>query len=274
MTNPRPMTTRQARQARKRRASFLFLGALGVIAGSISFAPVHRAVAQVPASQPTTRPSPDPRFTIGELLHHDDFTNGLDQWVTELQSGGSVTAKGGVLDVDVPAGATVWFKPELESPVLIEYEATVVMAGGENDRLSDLNCFWMARDSRNRDDLFAVPRNGTFAQYHPLLTYYVGLGGNDNTTTRFRRYIGSPTTRPLLPEHDLRDPADLLVRGQTERIRLVAAGPIVQFYRNDRRVFDFVDNDPYTTGRFAFRTTSSHLRITGFRVYRLKAVQP
>ena len=42
-----------------------------------------------------------------------------------------------------------------------------------------------------------------FAAYNDLKTYYVGLGGNRNTTTRFRRYIGDPETRPLLPEHDL-----------------------------------------------------------------------
>ena len=226
--------------------------------------------AQRPTTQPA--PSPDPRFAIVQLLHEDDFAHGLDRWSVELQAGGSVTAKDGTLDINVPAGATVWFKPIIEGPVLIEYDATVIKAGGENDRVSDLNCFWMARDSRNPADLFAVKRSGTFADYHQLLTYYVGLGGNENTTTRFRRYIGSPTTRPLLPEHDLRQPSDLLVANQRERIRLIAAGPIVQFYRGDRLVFDFVDDAPYTSGHFAIRTTSSHLNIRSFRVFRLKSV--
>ena len=40
--------------------------------------------------------------------------------------------------------------------------------------------------------VFARPRSGAFAEYNDLLTYYVGLGGNRNTTTRFRRYIGDP----------------------------------------------------------------------------------
>ena len=40
--------------------------------------------------------------------------------------------------------------------------------------------------------MFARLRSGTFAEYNDLLTYYVGLGGNRNTTTRFRRYIGDP----------------------------------------------------------------------------------
>ena len=76
----------------------------------------------------------------------------------------------------------------------------MISAGGKNDRVSDLNCFWMARDSRNPDDLFAVHRTGKFADYNQLLCYYVGVGGNTNTTTRFRRYIGDANTRPLLPQ--------------------------------------------------------------------------
>ena len=41
-------------------------------------------------------------------------------------------------------------------------------------------------------------RSGKFEEYNDLLTYYVGLGGNRNTTSRFRRYIGDPILRPLL----------------------------------------------------------------------------
>ena len=31
-------------------------------------------------------------------------------------------AKGGILSLDVPAGCTVWFRPELRGPVIIEYK--------------------------------------------------------------------------------------------------------------------------------------------------------
>ena len=57
-----------------------------------------------------------------------------------------------------------------------------------------------------------------FADYNDLKTYYVGLGGNRNTTTRFRRYIGDPATRPLLPEHDLSVADVLLVPNQKQKI--------------------------------------------------------
>ena len=42
-------------------------------------------------------------------------------------------------DIETPAGCTVWFKRALEGPIMIEYDATVISAGGANDRVSDLN---------------------------------------------------------------------------------------------------------------------------------------
>ena len=107
--------------------------------------------------------------------------------------------------------------------------------GGPNDRVSDLNCFWMARDARSPDDIFATRRSGQFADYNQLRTYYVGLGGNGNTTTRFRRYIGDVENRPLLPEHDLRDPENLLKPNVPQLVRLVACGPLIGYQRDDKR---------------------------------------
>ena len=201
-------------------------------------------------------------------IFSDDFRDGLAQWHVELEKGGIVEARDGVLEIDVPGGCTVWFKPLLEGPVVITYGATAVNRGGPNDRVSDLNCFWMARDARSPDDLFATTRSGRFAEYNQLRGYYVGLGGNSNTTTRFRRYIGDPDVRPLLPEHDLRGPADLLTANKPQRIRLVANGSSIEFFRDGRRLFRHVDAQPYTSGWFGFRTVSSHLKISRFRVSR------
>jgi hypothetical protein len=156
----------------------------------------------------------------------------------------------------------------LTGPVSIEYVATVVSKGGPNDRVSDLNCFWMARDCRSPADIFGTKRSGEFADYNQLLTYYAGLGGNANTTTRFRRYIGDATLRPLRPGDDLRYAADLLVANTPQKIVLVADGNLIQFYRDGKRLFEMNDPQPYTSGWFAFRTTHSHLVIRDFRVYR------
>ena len=216
---------------------------------------------------PTGGASPD------NPIHRDDFRSGLGQWAVELERGGRVTARDGVLDIDVPGGATVWFRPVLQGPVVIEYDAVAVDEDGANDRVSDLNAFWMATDPRALGGV-PYPRSGAFADYDTLRTYYVGQGGNGNTTTRMRRYVGEPSNRPLLPDHDRTDADDLLVANARQSIRLVAAGDLIQYWRDDRLVFEMVDPDPYQRGWFALRTTASHLRITNFRVRTLPPVRP
>ena len=200
---------------------------------------------------------------VSQTLYRDDFRRGLDQWIVELERGGKVEARGGVLSIDVPAGCTVWFKPELASPVEIRYEARMVRAGGKYDRVSDLNAFWMATDASSAD-FFAVQRSGKFEDYNQLRAYYVGQGGNSNTTTRFRRYVGDPQLRPLLPEHDLKAP--LLEPNVWQEIRLIARGHRIQYWAAGKLIFDFDDPKPYAKGQFGFRTTWSHVELRGFEV--------
>ncbi|MFT3829110.1 MAG: DUF6250 domain-containing protein [Opitutaceae bacterium] len=242
-------------------------GAVGdVERASASDAPTRKSDATRRDGTPL---SPDPRFAVAEELVRDDFHSGLALWRTELAEGGTVAASDGVLEIDVPGGCSVWLAQTLEGPVLISYEATAVAAGGPNDRVSDLNCFWMADDARSPGELFATKRTGVFADYDQLRCYYVGFGGNANTTTRFRRYIGERGNRPLLPEHDLAGVENLLVPNVAQRIQIVAAGSAIAFHHNGRRLFAYGDPAPYTRGGFAFRTVKSHLRIRDFHVYRL-----
>lgn len=209
-------------------------------------------------------------LTDGPVLHSDDFTKGLDQWLVQAHQPGRVTAADGILDIDVPAGTSLWFRQRLSGPIAIRYEAQAVSEGGPNDRVSDLNAFWMATDPAVPDgDALARPRSGRFEDYDTLKTYYVGQGGNWNKTTRFRRYIGRQDDRPLLPENDRQDPADMLVANRWQTITLIAAGPVIRYYNGDRLLFDYHDPEPYTEGHFALRTTKSHLRIRGFRVHAL-----
>jgi hypothetical protein len=207
---------------------------------------------------------------LGAVVASDDFNHGLDQWAIELEQPGKVRATDGVLDIDVPAGATLWFKHELAAPVAIVFEATAVSAGGPNDRVSDMNTFWMATNEGEPSTPFARPRSGKFADYNDLLTYYVGLGGNSNTTTRFRRYIGDPVNRPLLPEHDLTRPESLLVPNQKQTIMLIARGSHIEYWRDSVRLISYDDPAPYTHGWFAIRTVQSHLRIERLRVHHLQ----
>lgn len=220
------------------------------------------AGAALAALAPATAASASPR---GRLIARDGFRHGLGKWAVELEQGGTVTASRGVLEVDVPAGATVWFRQRLEGPYVIEYTATPVSEGGVNDRVSDLNNFWNATDVRSPDDLFATHRGGALAEYDYLKTYYVGYGANTNTTTRLRRYVGEPGVRPLI--YDYTEP--LLVANEPNRVRVVSDGSAVRWWNNGRLVFDYTDQQPYTRGHFAFRTTWSHFRIADFRVRRL-----
>jgi hypothetical protein len=220
-------------------------------------------------TRPATSPTPRGPFTIGQLLYSDDFTNGLDRWTPELESGGKVQAANGAMEIDVPAGCSVWFKPELQGPVMIEYTVTVIKAGGQYDRVSDVNCFWMATDPRSPGNILDKPRSGKFSDYNQLKCYYVGYGGNTNTTTRFRRYIGSPTTRPILPEHDLSDAEYMIKPNKPMKIQLIALNGLIQYYRNGEKIFEFHDDQPYTQGWFAIRTTWNHMKVDDFKVYRL-----
>lgn len=210
-----------------------------------------------------TRPPAD------KLLYHEDFSGGLDRWQIEAEQPARVSVREGELDIDTPAGITLWFKPELQGPLRIEFEATAVSEGGANDQVSDLNVFWMASNRDGQEPVFARARSGKFAEYNNLITYYVGLGGNRNTTSRFRRYIGDPENRPLLSEHDLSTPSVLLVPNKKQTITLIADRHTIEFRRDGQRIFRFDDPAPYVGGWFALRSTFSHLRIDNLRIHSL-----
>lgn len=202
----------------------------------------------------------------GALLHADDFRHGLTDWVVEQQPGGSVAAEAGRLVINDAGGCTVWYRTRLTAPVTISYTAKVLSTG----RVSDLNCFWMATDPSQPGGLLFVPgvvRNGVFADYDTLRTYYVGYGGNNNTTTRFRRYAGTGA-RPLLPQHDRSAPEFLLQPDHVYRLTLVAgADSQVQFIRDGEVVFDWTDPEPLRGGWFGFRTVQSRIEISDFQIH-------
>ena len=206
----------------------------------------------------------------GDLVFRDDFKSGPGQWVMEQMPGGRVTIGGGVLAIEDAGGCTVWWREKLTAPVVISYEVTVVSRGGPHDRVSDLNCFWMATDPRTPENLFAPGhgRTGKFETYDSLRTCYVGQGGNENTTTRFRRYAGGGG-KPLLPEHDRREPAILLEGNRPYRITLMAlADGTARYYRDGELLFEFKDPAPLRTGWFGLRTVHSHLLVRDFSVSR------
>lgn len=204
------------------------------------------------------------------VLHEDDFSKDLSQWVVEQMPGGTTTLQDGQLVINDAKGCTVWFKHKLAGPIMIEYDVTIIQQGGAFDRVSDLNCFWMAIDPENPEDLFvnSQKRGGLFGNYTPLRLYYVGYGAHNNTTTRFRRY-GGDGSRTLLPEHDLSDKRFMLEPNKTMKIQIIADGGTIRYLRDGEVIYDFEDPSPFTEGWFGFRTVENHMRIDNFKVFRL-----
>ena len=210
-------------------------------------------------------------LTLAEHLYSDQFEKSLDQWVIEQIPGSKTTQLNGQMDIDDAGGTTVWFKEKLQAPVMVEFDATMVMAGGPNDRGSDLNFFWMASDPSSPDDFFAKSeeRSGYMRKYDGMSLYYVGYGANDNTTTRMRRYPGDGT-RPLMPEYDLSGEPYLNKINTPMKIRLVHDGVRWKMWRDEVLVYDIKDEQPFLDGYFGFRTWKSHMQIDNFKVYRVK----
>lgn len=204
----------------------------------------------------------------GALLYEDKFeSKSLNNWKPELQKPdlSVVKAQDGKLNIDVGGGASIWFKHKLQGNILIEYDVVVIKKEGANDRLSDLNQFWMASDPANTN-LFT--RNGDFSEYDNLRLYYVGVGGNDNSTTRFRRYPGGGD-RPLLGEFT--DAKHLLKPDTNYHIEIICFDGTTQFRVNGETLFNYKDKEPLTEGHFGFRTVRNHETVDNFKVHRLVA---
>src|SRR3954447_1211928 len=69
------------------------------------------------------------------LLYSDDFAD-TGNWIVEAEKPARIVADRGVLDIDAPAGITLWFRHEIHGDVRIEFAAMAVAAGGPNDQVS------------------------------------------------------------------------------------------------------------------------------------------
>lgn len=218
-------------------------------------------------------------LVLSPKIFAQETVSGLDQrnfekyWMIESESPDyRVTHLGDTLEIVSPKGLTLWRKEQMKGNVVIEYDACVMDEGRPEDRLSDLNCFWMASDPKHPDNLKKrmAWRSGIFVNSYSMQLYYVGFGGNHNTTTRFRRYDGDETAitdkekRPaILKEYT--DEAHLLKPNQWYHIRLESRDGRVTYTIDGEQLVDFRDARPLTEGWFGFRTTLSRTRIANFR---------
>ena len=179
---------------------------------------------------------------------------------------------GDTLEVTSPKGMTIWRNERMEGRTIIEYDACLMDEGREGDRVSDLNCFWMASDPVVKDGSVFTrmkQRQGIFKNCYTLQLYYLGYGGNYNKTTRFRRYQGeanqggeSYPVPAILQEYT--DEAHLNVPNQWRHIRIEADGTRIRYFIDGECLVDFRDPRPLTSGWFGVRTTWSRLRLTNF----------
>lgn len=193
-------------------------------------------------------------------------------WSIESESPGySCFFHKDTLEVKSPKGLTLWYKHKLEGDVIITYDACI-RREHDGDRLSDLNCFWMATDP-DYDDIWhrAEWRSGIFNRYYSLTCYYVGYGGNNNTTTRFRKYNGDYTSflcdkkRPeVIVEY--KDAPRLLRANHWYHIRIESEGKNVTFMIDNEKIVKYKDEQPLKSGWFGFRTTESRAAITNFNI--------
>lgn len=204
-----------------------------------------------------------------QVIYNKAFLSS-NNWVIEQQPGGKVEFNKNTIEITDANGCTIWFKYELKAPIKIEYDAIVIDEGGQFDRVSDLNCFWMSKDPKSPNDFFknSNEREGKFNNYHELLQYYVGYGGHDNTKTRFRRYNGE-MNRPLLPEHDLSDYSYMIIPNTKIHITLSVQNNKVTYMRNSEIIFELKDQDPYLRGYFGIRTVNNHMRISDLKITQL-----
>ena len=189
-------------------------------------------------------------------------------WTVEAEDPTStVTWKNGVATIVAPKGLTLWCTEKMEGNVVVEYEARVLADKRFKDeqgrvRVSDMNCFWMADHCGGY--------GGRFVDNYALQTYYVGFGGNWNTTTRFRRYTGdrrgidSADYRPrVLKEYTDRE--HLLEGNRWYRIRLEQKDGHARYYVDGELLVDYVDPKPLKAGYFGFRTTMAVAQLRNFR---------
>ena len=201
------------------------------------------------------------------LLTVSILANAKSEWWTEAEDASStVTTKDGVTTIIAPKGLTLWNKNKMTGNTIIEYDARIVSDPQfRNDngdiRISDLNCFWMADKCGGY--------GGKFANNYALKMYYMGYGGNWNTTTRFRRYTGyAPTVeeewlKPIILR-EYTDADHLIKADHWYHIRLEAIDGRVRYIIDGECLVDYIDPHPLKSGYFGFRTTLAHAEMKNF----------
>ena len=197
----------------------------------------------------------------------------LKNWIGEDSSGKFKMIKvDDCLDIVSPDGLTLWYDECLTGNYEISYRIKVVMEGGKYDRLSDMNCFWGAKDLKYPDNIYARKdwRAGIFKNYNTLNLFYVGYGGNENKTTRFREYhsefygIDENKIKPLVKEYT--DEAHLLKPNRWYEVVITVTDGKTTFAVDGEELFCHPISRGQGDGYFAIRLWKNHVQVSDFVV--------
>lgn len=200
----------------------------------------------------------------------------LKNWSIEDHSGkAQIFVSDDTLEIITPKGFTLWYNQRMTGDYEISYRIKMPMQGSEYDRLSDLNCFWGANDPEHPNNLFARSgwRNGIFQHYKTLNLFYVGYGGNHNSTTRFRQYFGTKAdtndavARPVIKEYT--DKAHLLLPDKWYHIRICVKKGITTYRINGEELFRLPIKAHEGDGHFGLRLLENHVLFTDFQIKKL-----
>lgn len=201
----------------------------------------------------------------------------LKNWTIEDHSGEvKIIVSGDTLEITAPKGLTLWYNQRLTGDYEISYRVKMLMQGDKYDRLSDLNCFWGANDPEPPGNLFARSewRNGIFQHYKTLSLFYVGYGGNHNSTTRFRQYFAKAAdtsdaiARPVIKEYT--DKSHLLFPNKWYDIQIRVEKGITTYRINGEELFRLTIKNNEGDGHFGLRLLENHTLFTNFQVKSLK----
>lgn len=199
----------------------------------------------------------------GKLVAAISFGNSLDSnlWQADMlrNSHNHVFTQQDTLWLDCADGVTLWLKKSLPHSYIISFDRGFPTdTSGTNYRLSDVNLFWQASPTDSGNS------SGKLEGYDRWQLYYAGIGGNYNSTTRFRKYDGSGT-RLLLQEYT--QPNYLLQPNTVYHCTLLVQPPLTQLWVNDQLWFSYTDEQPLRHGLFGIRSTKSHQWITNFNIW-------
>ncbi|WP_202412840.1 exo-rhamnogalacturonan lyase family protein [Duganella lactea] len=193
------------------------------------------------------------------VLARDDFQRFDPQtWAVEAEAGSTTAAayvERGALVLHADRGLTVWLRQQLLGHYEISFTRTVLADG----RLSDLNFFWEAQLPQG------FTQSGKLEAYDKLKLFYAGIGGNTNSTSRFRYYDGSGA-RNLLQDYTA--PEYLLKAGHAYRVRIVVDARGTRLFVDDKEFFN-APGPLLGGGYFGFRTTQSRQKVEHFAVRRI-----